>query len=232
MMRNTNRWLRLNGLLLMSICVLMLMVVLGGCESTGAGGSDTDGTEASLSPGEALVLPEENITDWSLGTRDDVVVILVDTNADPVKGYGPVTVQDNGDFPGMSIDPPPQEALLSWADFREVYDNTVYDQALNTFSVNITDDTVRFQSFYYLEVQNTGDLIVRVSGSGAAEVSWIYADGPTRISATFNTGDYDVTIDLQLVAGWNLAVMKSDDINKILTLKTEAEPAGIEWYLY
>lgn len=231
-MRDTNQRMRLNGWFLVSICGLMLLLVLGGCESTSAGGSEEGsesnlgGTSGSDSPGEALELPAGNITSWTLGTRDDVVVVLVDASADPVKGYGPVTVQANGDFPGMSIDPPPPEALLSWTDFQWVY---CYE--LHSIPVSITDDSVRFQSFCCLELLYSDELIIRGSGDGTVAVSWIYADGSTRISATFNTGDYDVTIDLQLAAGWNLAVINSDDINKVVTLKTEPEPAGTGLFL-
>ncbi|MFO7850659.1 MAG: hypothetical protein R6V67_11930, partial [Spirochaetia bacterium] len=172
-MRDTKQRLKLNGRVLASICVLILLVVLFGCDSTGAGGLndgsesnlvESDGSDGSESPGEALVLPEGNITGWDLGTRDDVVVILVDAGANPVQGYGPVTVGDNGDFPGMTIEPPPSEALLSWADFQGVY---CYELSI----ASITDDSVRFQSFCNVDVDDWNE-ILRRSGDGTAEVSW------------------------------------------------------------
>lgn len=232
-MRNANRRLRSNGWAWASICVLMLLAVLFGCDSTGAGGSSGGGGSdsgetggGSASPGEALLLPDGDISGWSLGTPTDVVVILVDANADPVQGYGPVTVQTAGHFPGMTIDPPPSEALLSWEDFRDIY-----EYSLSSLPVSITDDSVRFQTFCYLDVQYTGYVIVRGTDDRAAAVSWVYVDGPTGITGTFDTGDYEVTIDLRLSTGWNRTVFHSDDINEIITLKTEAEPAGTAWIL-
>lgn len=221
-MRDTNQWLRLNGWGLVSICVLILLVALGSCESTGAGGSDSGGTSGSDRPGEALLLPEGNITGWTLGDRN-VYVLLVDANAEPVQGYGPVTVQDNGDFPGMSIDPPPSNALLSWADFQSLY---CYELSI----ASITNDSVRFQSFCNVEVDD-GNEILRGIDDGTVAVSWIYADGATAITASFSDSGYNVTIDLQLNAGWNRVVFQSDDGASTIDLSTEAEPAGTGWFL-
>ncbi|MGM0675399.1 MAG: hypothetical protein ACQETQ_11940 [Spirochaetota bacterium] len=237
-MRNANRQSKSSGWALALICALMLLFVLFGCDSTGAGGSDDGGksdsgendsgdTGGSDSTGEALVLPEGTITGWNLGTRDDVVVILVDVNADPVQGYGPVTVEGDGEFPGMTIDPPPSQALLSWEDFRDAY-----EYELLSVPVSITDESVRFQSFCYLDVQYTGDLIVRGTDDQTVAIGWIYVDGPTHISINaFDTGDYEVTIDLELSTGWNGAVLQQDDINKVVTLETDTEPAGTAWIL-
>ncbi|MFP4564169.1 MAG: hypothetical protein ACLFRY_12765 [Spirochaetia bacterium] len=223
MMSYTHRRFKSKGWALTSIrimtCIMTLLIVLFGCDSTGIVGSDN--------PGEALVLPEGNISDWNLGTRDDVVVVLMDSDAEVVKGYGPVTVED-GAFPGMTIEPPPPEVLLSWEDFQEVYCYELY-----TMPVTITDDSVRFQSFCYLEVQYTDYGILRgMTVNPRVEISWIYADGSTSITITdFESGDYKVTVDLQLTAGWNRAVFQEDEINKVVTLKTEAEPAGTVWFL-
>ncbi|MFP4705725.1 MAG: hypothetical protein ACLFMV_13040 [Spirochaetaceae bacterium] len=230
-MRNADRQWKTKGWASACISALVLLFVLFGCDSTGAGGSndggesDSDETGGSQSPGESLALPEGDIAGWSLGTRDDVVVILVDANADPVEGYGPVTVQDNGHFPGMTIDPPPSQALLSWEDFKDVY-----EYVLSSFPVSITDDTVRFQTFCCLDVQFTGDVILRGTEDETVAISWIYADGPTHISGTFNTGDYEVTIDLQLSTGWNRAVFLQSAQSSV-TLETGAEPGGTVWML-
>ena len=231
-MRNTNlRW-KSNGWAFASIFALVLLFCLFGCDSTGAGGSngggdsDSGGTGGSTSPGDALLLLQGGITGWDLGTRDEVVVILVDAGANPVQGYGPVTVQFDGHFPGMSIDPPTSGALLSWEDFQYVY-----EYSLSSMPVSITDDSVGFQTFCYLDVQYMGYVISRGNDDELAAVSWVYVDGPTNVSGTFNTGDYDVTIDLQLGTGWNRTVFQQDDTAKVITLKTEAEPAGTAWVL-
>lgn len=238
-MRNTNRQSKSSGWAPALICALMLLFVLFGCDSTGAGGSDDgeksdsgdsdsdDGGGSSDSPGDALVLPEGTVTGWNLGTRDDVVVILVDAGADPVQGYGPVTVEGDGEFPGMTIDPPPSGALLSWEDFRDAY-----EYELLSVPVSVTDESVRFQSFCYLDVQYTGDLIVRGTDDQTVAISWVYVDGPTHININaFDTGDYEVTIDLELNTGWNGAVFQQDDINKVVTLETDTEPAATAWIL-
>lgn len=221
-MRDTHQRLKWNGWALVSICALMLFLVLGGCESTGAGGSDTGGTDGSDSPGEALEFAEGNIAGWTLGTRE-VGVLLVNASADPVQGYGPISVQDNGDFPGMTIEPPSSNVLLSWTDFQGVY---CYELSV----ASITNDSVRFQSFCNLDVDD-GNEILRGFDDGTVAVSWIYADGSTGITADFNSGDYHVTIDLQLSAGWNRAIFQVDDTASTITLKTEAEPAGSGWFL-
>lgn len=217
MMRDTNQRLKSKGWAYGSICVLILLVAMVGCDAAGAGGSG-----GSESPGEALVLPEGNITDWTLGIRE-VGVTLMNAEADPVHGYGPVTVADNGDFPGMTIESPPPEVLLSWTDFQGVY--------CHELSVaSITNDAVRFQSFCNVDVDDMNE-ILRRTDDGSAEVSWIYADGSTAITAAFDSGDYQVTIDLQLAAGWNRVVLQTDEVAKVVTLKTEAEPTGTGWYL-
>lgn len=240
-MRNVTGRLKVNDWALVWVCVLLLSFVLFGCESAGTGGSngeeeatpggESDGSDntdsdGAVSPGDALGLPEGSISGWNLGTRDDVVVILVDGNADHVQGYGPITVQDDGVFPGMTIAPPSSEVLLTWEVFREVY-----EYSLSTVPVDITDGSVRFQSFCGVEVLYESAEILRETEDGAVKVSWIYADGPTRISGTFDTGDYAVTIDLQLTAGWNSVAFQEDNEVFTVTLKTEPEPAGTGWIL-
>jgi hypothetical protein len=224
-MREKKRYLHLATILVIVFAALLL--ILSGCESAGAGGGDSDGsgeTSGSDSPGEALDLPEGAITAWDLGTPVDAEVILYDSSANPVWGYGPVTVE-GGYFPGMTIDPPPVEALLSWSEFQEAFEYELLE-----LPVNITDDSLHFQSFCYLDVPSPTVVIVR--GTDERSVIWIYADGSTSITITdFDTGDYLATIDLQLELGWNRAVLQLNESEGSVTLKTEEEPTGTGWIL-
>jgi len=230
-MREKTVYLRIGTIL--AVLFAALLLILSGCESAGAGGPDDGsdsnlgGTDGSESSGEALELPPGVITAWDLGTEEEAVIFLFDSYADIVHGYGPIRV--DGYFPGMTIEPPPGEALLSWSDFQEVY---CYELTVISSVGNITDDTVRFQSFCLLDVSTSMDAIIcRGIADGTGTVNWIYADGTTHITAEFDDGDYSVTIDLQLTTGWNRAVFQSDDINKVVTLKTEEEPTGTVWFL-
>jgi len=230
-MREKTVYLRIGTIL--AVLFAALLLILSGCESTGAVGSDDGsdsnlgGTDGSESSGEALVLPEGVITDWTLGTPVDVEVILYDSSAHPVWGYGPVTVE-GGYFPGMTIDPPPGEALLSWSEFQ-----VAFEYELLELPVNITDTSVSFQSFSFLDVPSSATaVIVRGTDDGTVVVSWIYATGSTSITITnFNTGNYLATVDLKLAVGWNRAVFHSNESEGTVTLKTETEPVGTGWIL-
>lgn len=223
-MREKKRYLHLVTILM--IVFAALLIILSGCESAGADGGDSDesgGTSGSVSPGEDLELPEGTISDWNLGSEEEVVVFLFDSNGDIVHLYEPIMIDSY--FPGMTIEPPPADVLLTWSEFQ-----TAFEYELLGLPVNITDNSVRFQSFCSLDVPNKDALILRRTDESS--VIWIYANGSTSITINdFNTGDYLATIGLQLEVGWNRAVFQANESESSVTLKTEPEPEGTGWFL-
>src|SRR6056297_2802540 len=99
-MREKKRYLYLATIL--AVLFAALLLILSGCESAGTGGGDSDGSDETDSRGEALELPAGVITAWDLGASVDAEVILYDSSALDVWGYGPVAVE-GGYFPGMTI---------------------------------------------------------------------------------------------------------------------------------
>lgn len=208
------------------LIVSTVMVALAGlvaCELEGDDNGAGGGGLSSRYLGESFTLPSGTIVDWGLdfsGSAD----LYVDLDG-TILVYDPVTVDEDGHFPGMLITAPDLSHLSAVTEFSD-----------DIPWLTVSNPDAYGASFYGLEVRQDGSWVgdvYRESSDGRIEVEWWYVDEDVRIwgEGTIEDEDFSINadIDLQLRAGWNQVISRYNSGFSAITVRVDGEPSGVRW---
>lgn len=187
--------------------LLIALIVVAGCDLF----DDDDDDNGNGAIGQILTVPGGTIDGW-----EGVAVLYVAEDEDTIFA-GPIQVSEDGSFSSFEVGPIPSSSL-----------EPVVVRYEDLTITNLDANTWNFDHLVAAYGGGTFEEIIREDS--VSEVSWHYVDRDVRIHGelTMDSGTYDV--DLNLKAGWNIAVMTQTGASSF-RYRTESEPSGVRWIL-